>query len=189
MSSPHPPPALAIKADIRDEHSWSPKHYGTARKRVGQFISNTPKIEYWSPNGETALSAALNSICTKWASLRRQPHFCDSPRLLGLAQCECGSPNIRGQGIGTRSLRSTLPGSSHSALIGHSMRPRYNRPCDFYIVLPGVLLARCLVELRIPSERGHAAGSLVVESLRQLLFLGPAVYHPPSWSNYLPHLS
>jgi hypothetical protein len=41
----------------------------------------------------------------------------------------------------------------------------------------------------IPLAHVLASGFLVVESLRQLYFLEPAVYQLPPWSNYWPHLS
>ena len=41
----------------------------------------------------------------------------------------------------------------------------------------------------IPIAHLLASGFLLVESLRQLLFLDPAAYQLPSWSNYWPHLS
>ena len=41
----------------------------------------------------------------------------------------------------------------------------------------------------IPAAYMIASGFLIVESFRQLLFLDPAAYQLPSWSNYWPHLS
>ena len=41
----------------------------------------------------------------------------------------------------------------------------------------------------IPSAHVLASGFLIVESVRQLLFLDDAAYQLPAWSNYWPHLS
>ena len=41
----------------------------------------------------------------------------------------------------------------------------------------------------IPLVYVLASGFLLVESLRQLLFLAPAAYQLPSWSNYWPHFT
>ena len=43
--------------------------------------------------------------------------------------------------------------------------------------------------LIIPISHILASGFLIVESFRQLVFLNPAAYQLPSWSNYWPHFS
>jgi len=40
-----------------------------------------------------------------------------------------------------------------------------------------------------PAVHVVSSGFLIVESFRQLFFLGPAAYELPSWTNYWPHLS
>ena len=51
------------------------------------------------------------------------------------------------------------------------------------------LILGTVVVFGIPAAYMLASGFLIVESFRQLLFLDPAAYQLPSWSNYWPHLS
>ena len=50
-------------------------------------------------------------------------------------------------------------------------------------------LASVMFFLVVPSAHVLASGFLIVESVRQLLFLDAAAYQLPSWSNYWPHFS
>ena len=50
-------------------------------------------------------------------------------------------------------------------------------------------LGGSIVLFVVPIAHVLASGFLIVESARQLLFLGDAAYQLPSWSNYWPHLS
>ena len=50
-------------------------------------------------------------------------------------------------------------------------------------------LATVIIIVIIPLTYVLASGFLIVESVRQLLFLDDAAYQLPSWSNYWPHLS
>ena len=51
------------------------------------------------------------------------------------------------------------------------------------IALPAVLI------FVVPLAHMLASGFLIVESVRQLLFLDDAAYQLPAWSNYWPHFS
>lgn len=60
--------------------------------------------------------------------------------------------------------------------------------CAKFMTLTVLIPVGLLVQT-MPIAYIVASGFLVIESLRQLFFLDPAVYQVASWSNYWPHLS
>ena len=53
----------------------------------------------------------------------------------------------------------------------------------------GQMFVAVICGIWIPSVHVLASGFLIIESIRQLLFLNDAAYQLPAWSNYWPHLS